>query len=237
MKFDCPSCSEPMKCPDKVAGMKATCPKCRQKILIPDLPSQSESGTNKATLGTQTKEESQFGSSDEQMASDDIWDGKIETKDDRPSRVGRKKECSECGETILAKAIICPKCGCEQMAMAHPKTPPPFAKDHEQEEESRVLRCFCWKCKKAFMTFESDAGRAVECPRCGSETKAPGKSSQSGFKCVNCGTRQTLVKTTKISTGGVIFMIAMLFICFPFALLGLLMTEKKLFCQRCGTEV
>lgn len=87
----------------------------------------------------------------------------------------RTKPCSECGEDIKAKAVICPECGCEQEAI--------------------------------------------------------------GFRCIHCRSTEGAMIRTKVSVGGWIIFVLLLFVCFPFCFIGLLMTETYRTCRGCGINV
>jgi phage FluMu protein Com len=140
------------------------------------------------------------------------------------------------------KAATCPKCKSSitlpqaQVAVL-PEVSESVYVDDEESDEPRNLRCYCRKCKKAFMVAESLGGQVVKCPRCKADADAPHILSRTGFRCIHCGSRQDPVTTKVISTGGIVFVVIAIIICFPFALLGLAMTDKKSFCRSCGIEL
>ena len=66
MRFNCPTCSQLMECPDDVAGKTGRCPKCRQKFVIPVR-------ANKATPTDAALFSVPVGSSDKQPKQESDW--------------------------------------------------------------------------------------------------------------------------------------------------------------------
>lgn len=58
-----------------------------------------------------------------------------------------------------------------------------------------------------------------------------------GWRCPYCHSDEGKRTRTRISTAGVITIIALLLICFPIFWIGLLMTESHDYCRDCGTRL
>jgi DNA-directed RNA polymerase subunit RPC12/RpoP len=58
-----------------------------------------------------------------------------------------------------------------------------------------------------------------------------------GFRCPYCGTDEPPIRRSRVSTGGWIVFVALLFVCLPLFWVGLLMTEEYTVCYDCGIKL
>lgn len=63
------------------------------------------------------------------------------------------------------------------------------------------------------------------------------RSSNYGFQCPYCGSKNLPMKNSKISTGGWVVFAMMILFCFPLFFIGLLMKEDYRECADCGIKI
>ena len=64
-----------------------------------------------------------------------------------------------------------------------------------------------------------------------------GSSRAVGFRCPYCDTDETPTRRKKVSSGGWVMFVVLIFLCLPLCWLGLLMTEDTKVCSDCGIKL
>jgi DNA-directed RNA polymerase subunit RPC12/RpoP len=208
MRFSCPSCSQPMQCPDDYAGKKAKCPKCAQKILVPtppptspiDIPGFGQNSTNKTTLGKiDTSPYPQT-----PATPINIPEFEFDKVDEKP--------------TPPPVPIAVPV---SEVDVDH-------VDEFEFQPPKKVVRRRNRNDEYDDEDDEDDGRRNRRSRR---------QSSRREFTCPYCGTNHSPRVRQKISAAGWIVFIILLFFCFPLCIVGIFITEDFRECSSCGIKI
>ena len=152
-------------------------------------------------------------------------------------------QCPVCAHTLEArdeiagKGCACPACRAVISVPLRESKPPPLP-----APSSRA--CVCPTCGRSLTITRELEGVLVTCPFCrldfrtGSDHRAfPQPRRRPRFQCPHCGTSERPVQTTRISPAGwVIFAVFLVFF-FPLFWVGLLITERQMYCYDYGRRV
>jgi hypothetical protein len=58
-----------------------------------------------------------------------------------------------------------------------------------------------------------------------------------GFRCPFCGTSKWPITSSRISTGGWVLFVGLLFFCFPLCWIGFFVRESYDYCDDCGVKL
>lgn len=168
--------------------------------------------------------------------------------------------CPDCNHQCSTEALACPSCGRPfQSASMESRLPPSFQVDiREYSQAPTIYVCSnchyqshqpvescpdclgpktmeiraatggpCLKCGKL---WSSDT---TACPDCGILLNQSSVARGDSYRCPNCRTTHPPAVLSRISSGGWLFFIVFLLLCFPISLLGFAMKEQYRVCSVC----